>query len=189
MTSIDNDIRPKYVNGFNDGTYFDHQKFRKAFEKLLNEERAKKGLNKLKYSESLQKGSDIRAVEQAKVGSQKSKGKPHTRPNGSKAKTAFDKKSGFWGECSAELLGPAQHQDVNNYEMKVYKAKTMLIQNEEDVAKALFVTWCNSPGHYKAMMSDINKNFSISIQMVQTDAPEIKSKQMNPIVAFLALGY
>lgn len=181
-------VREEYVNGFNSGKYFDHDKFISAFEKLLNEERARKGLKPLEYSKALQEGSDIRANEQAELGSQESNGKAHTRPDGSSCDTAFRGIDIYRGECTAELLGPRSTQDVTNYEMKVYKAGKMLMRNEEDVAQALFITWCNSPGHYRAMMREKANYFSVSARMVQSYAKEALYNDMNAIIGIFALG-
>lgn len=146
--------RKEYVKGFNDGTYFDRQKLIKSFEKLLNDERKSKGLKPLIFSAQLQKGTSVRAAEQAIIGNQRTHNKAHTRPNGKRSKTAFNEKCKYAGECTAELLGPRISQDVFNYTMSVFKSDEMIMQNEEDVAKALFVTWCNSLGHYKIMITN-----------------------------------
>lgn len=175
--------RTEYVKGFNDGTLFNHEVFKEEFTRLLNEERVKNGLSPVYIEADLQACTELRASEQANIGSHRSNGKAHTRPDGSKYRTAFADLKISPSECTAQLLGPRKNQNVSDYKMRVYKADSMDIKNEKDIAKALFTTWCNSPKHYKGMMSPRIKSFGVAVGMMHLNAsPDDDYKEYNSIV-------
>ena len=180
---VDKLNRKEYVKGFNDGTYFDHDKFVEAFGKLLNEDRRNKGLKEIIVSELTQEGTTVRAKEQALIGSQQSNGVMHQRPNGDSWKTAFKEESNTCGECIAKLLGPSPIDKVSAYTMRVYgEKKSMSIQNEADVAKALFTTWKNSPAHYQIMMYPTIESYGVAVRMAQAGIPNVHASDYNGII-------
>ena len=184
-TSLDDNLvdRKEYVKGFNNGTLFNHEVFKEEFTRLLNEERARNGLSKVYFRKTVQKGTELRATEQANIGSHTSNGKAHTRPDGSKYSTAFLSLNICPSECTAQLLGPKKSQNVNDYKMRIYKGDSMDIKNEKDIAKALFTTWCNSPKHYDGMMNPRIKSFGVAVRMMHLNAsPDNAYKEYNSIV-------
>lgn len=164
--------RAEYVNGFNNGTLFNHEVFKEEFTRLLNEERARKGLAPMYIRDDIQRCTEVRAAEQALIGSQESGGKLHTRPDGTKYDTAFSELNIRPIECTAQLLGPRVNQNVNEYKMGVYKSEDIIVRNEKDIAKALFTTWCNSPKHYDGLMRENKTFFGISVRMSHLNALE-----------------
>lgn len=178
----DESSRREYVEGFNSGKYFDHDKFIAEFERLLNDERSRNGLSALRGNRDLEACTDVRASEQAELGDQRSDNRPHTRPDGSDWSTAFSGDFSVSGECTAMIYGPKLSDDVKNYTVGVYKGGYATIKNEEDLANVFFTTWCNSPGHYKIMMNKNADYFAVSARMSQTDAPQNDSKGYNPII-------
>lgn len=192
MATVDDDFvnekRPEYVRGFNSGKYFDHERFISAFEKLLNEERERKGLYPLKHSDSIQKGTNTRAMEQAELGDQYSNGKAHTRPDGSSYYTAFAKEDYVFGECTFVIQGPACYEDVRKYTSYIYNEGIKDVASEEDIAQVLFKSWCNSLGHYDVMMTKSRKYFGVSVRMAQLNAPEVAYNACTNIVGVFNIG-
>ncbi len=184
-----NEKRPEYVRGFNSGKYFDHERFISAFEKLLNEERERKGLYPLKHSDSIQKGTNTRAMEQAELGDQRSNGKAHTRPDGSDSDTAFAREDYVFSECTFVVQGPAYYEDVRKYTSFIYNVGVKEVASEEDIAQVLFESWCNSPGHYKVMMTNKKKYFGVAVRMSQLDAPEAAYKDCTSMIGVFNTGY
>ncbi|KXO16303.1 S-layer homology domain-containing protein [Peptoniphilus sp. GNH] len=182
--------RTQYVIGFNNGTYFDHEKFRQAFENLLNEERISQGLQPLSYNSEAQVGTEIRATEQAAVGSLRSNGQPHVRPDGSRWNTVFEGICNMAGECAAQLMGPSIRDNVFNYDTSVYgENQTMNVKSEEDVARVLFTTWKNSPGHYGLMMKANARGYSVAVSMAQMGLPNAYVADYNNIIGIFNVNY
>lgn len=184
----DEKSRREYVDGFNNGIYFDHDKFINEFERLLNEERDRNGLSALRKNSDLQTCTEIRAREQAELGDQRSDNRAHIRPDGSRWNTAFIGDFFVSGECTAIIYGPALNDDVKNYTVRVYKGDSATIKNEEDLANVFFTTWYNSPGHYKIMMNPNADYFAVSAKMSQMDAPQNSNQGYNPIICVFNVG-
>ena len=142
------------------------KKLNEEFAKLVNAERAAQGKKPLVVDENLIKLAKIRSDEQAGVGSLRTNGKKHTRPDGTRFNTVFntlenaDMRYGARGENALE-----NSTGLNN---------AHFILNSTELARNMFADWKNSPGHYRNMMSDQYTSFGLSASYTphSTTTPE-----------------
>ena len=119
----------------------------REFTRLVNAERQSKGLKTIVANDEVTRLAEIRAKEQASVGSLRSNGKAHTRPDGSKWFTVFQEaKPG-----SVAVGARGSNENVLQNASMVGSASKMLDTTE--LAKSLFQQWKDSPGHYDNMMA------------------------------------
>ena len=137
--------------------HLDVLKVNDEFARLMNAERAKKGVKPIAVDTELVRLAGIRSAELAnQVGGASIyvNGKAHVRLDGSSFSTVYKdykgEKLAFKGE---NLLG--------NIEV-ITDAKNFL--NETQVAKMMYEQWAASPGHYANMMSDSFTKFGVDIE-------------------------
>ena len=137
--------------------HLDVLKVNDEFARLMNAERAKKGVKPITVDTELVRLAGIRSAELAnQVGGASIyvNGKAHVRLDGSSFSTVYKdykgEKLAFKGE---NLLG--------NIEV-ITDAKNFL--NETQVAKMMYDQWAASPGHYANMMSDSFTKFGVDIE-------------------------
>lgn len=137
--------------------HLDVLKVNDEFARLMNAERAKKGVKPIAVDTELVRLAGIRSAELANQAGGASiyvNGKAHVRTDGSSFSTVYKDYKGerlaFKGE---NLLG--------NIEV-VTDAKNFL--NETQVAKMMYDQWAASPGHYANMMSDSFTKFGVDIE-------------------------
>ena len=137
--------------------HLDVLKVNDEFARLMNAERAKKGVKPITVDTELVRLAGIRSAELAnQVGGASIyvNGKAHVRLDGSSFSTVYKdykgEKLAFKGE---NLLG--------NIEV-ITDAKNFL--NETQVAKMMYEQWAASPGHYANMMSDSFTKFGVDIE-------------------------
>lgn len=137
--------------------HLDVLKVNDEFAKLMNAERAKKGVKPIQVDQELVRLAGIRSAELANQAGGASiyvNGKAHVRLDGSSFSTVYKDYNGerlaFKGE---NLLG--------NIEV-ITDAKNFL--NETQVAKMMYEQWAASPGHYANMMSDSFTKFGVDIE-------------------------
>ena len=124
------------------------------FLKLINTERAAQGKKPLVVDENLVRLAKIRSDEQAGVGSLRTNGKKHTRPDGTRFNTVFntlkdaDMRYGTRGE--------------NALEDSSMTGSAVAMLNATELAKGMFEQWKSSPGHYRNMMSENYTSFGLS---------------------------
>jgi len=124
------------------------------FLKLINTERAAQGKKPLVVDENLVRLAKIRSDEQAGVGSLRTNGKKHTRPDGTRFASVFntlkdaDMRYGTRGE--------------NALEDSSMTGSAVAMLNATELAKGMFEQWKSSPGHYRNMMSDQYTSFGLS---------------------------
>ncbi len=118
---------------------------RKEMLKLVNELRASVGVQPVQYDESLNKASDVRVNELMTKFS-------HVRPNGEGSSTAL-RQFVSQDEYYENYIGMGENIQSNS-----------MFGDDYTVAKRLFESWKNSPGHYQNMiMSEWNVfGFSMS---------------------------
>ena len=118
---------------------------RKEMLKLVNELRASVGVQPVQYDESLNKASDVRVNELMTKFS-------HVRPNGEGSSTAL-KQFVSEDEYYENYIGMGENIQSNS-----------MFGDDYTVARRLFESWKNSPGHYQNMiMSEWNVfGFSMS---------------------------
>ena len=155
------------------------KKLNEEFAKLVNAERATEGRKPLVADENLIKLAKIRSDEQAGVGSLRSHGKKHTRPDGTRFNTVFntlenaDMRYGTRGE--------------NSLEESSMVASAHAVLNATELARDMFMQWKSSPGHYRNMMSDQYTSFGLSASYTphSTTTPEYYTgKSMIGITVF-----
>ena len=155
------------------------KRLNEEFAKLINAERATQGRKPLVADENLIKLAKIRSDEQAGVGSLRSHGKKHTRPDGTRFNTVFntlenaDMRYGTRGENALE-----HSEGLNN---------AHYILNATELARDMFTNWKASPGHYRNMMSDQYTSFGLSASYTphSTTTPEYYTgKSMIGITVF-----
>ena len=137
--------------------HLDVLKVNDEFARLMNAERAKKGVKPITVDTELVRLAGIRSAELANQAGGASiyvNGKAHVRLDGSSFSTIYKdykgEKLAFKGE---NLLG--------NIEV-ITDAKNFL--NETQVAKMMYEQWAASPGHYANMMSDSFTKFGVDIE-------------------------
>ena len=137
--------------------HLDVLKVNDEFARLMNTERAKKGVKPITVDTELVRLAGIRSAELANQAGGASiyvNGKAHVRLDGSSFSTVYKdykgEKLAFKGE---NLLG--------NIEV-ITDAKNFL--NETQVAKMMYEQWAASPGHYANMMSDSFTKFGVDIE-------------------------
>ena len=137
--------------------HLDVLKVNDEFAKLMNAERAKKGVAPLTVDRELVRLAGIRSAELANQKDGASiyvNGKAHVRTDGSSFSTIYKEYQGerpaFKGENS-----------LGNIEV-VTDAKNFL--NETQVAKMMYEQWAASPGHYANMMSENFQTFGVDIE-------------------------
>ena len=137
--------------------HLDVLKVNDEFARLMNAERAKKGVKPIAVDTELVRLAGIRSAELANQAGGVSiyvNGKAHVRLDGSSFSTVYKDYKGerlaFKGE---NLLG--------NIEV-ITDAKNFL--NETQVAKMMYEQWAASPGHYANMMSDSFTKFGVDIE-------------------------
>ena len=124
------------------------------FLKLINTERAAQGKKPLVVDENLVRLAKIRSDEQARVGSLRTNGKKHTRPDGTHFASVFntlkdaDMRYGTRGE--------------NALEDSSMTGSAVAMLNATELAKGMFEQWKSSPGHYRNMMSENYTSFGLS---------------------------
>ena len=137
--------------------HLDVLKVNDEFAKLMNAERAKKGVAPLTVDRELVRLAGIRSAELANQKDGASiyvNGKAHVRTDDSSFSTIYKEYQGerpaFKGENS-----------LGNIEV-ITDAKNFL--NETQVAKMMYEQWAASPGHYANMMSDNFQTFGVDIE-------------------------
>ena len=136
------------------------------FLKLINTERAAQRKKPLVADENLIRLAKIRSDEQAGVGSLRSNGKKHTRPDGTRFNTVFntlkdaDMRYGTRGE--------------NALEDSSMTGSAVAMLNATELAKGMFEQWKTSPGHYRNMISENYTSFGLSASYAahSTTSPE-----------------
>ena len=143
-------------------------------EQKINELRTSLGKAPLKYKAELQKGTQERADEQSKIGSLRSNGKAHTRPDGTEFRTAFKYLNNSNFKNQENKLGEniAQFSALNQY----------LLTSEKKIAETLFNQWSKSPGHYANMISDNYKYFAFAVSVGRTTENMREYSELYPSV-------
>ena len=142
------------------------KRLNEEFLKLVNAERATQGRKPLVADENLIKLAKIRSDEQAGVGSLRSNGKPHTRPDGTSFASVFNTL-----ENANERYGT---RGENTMEDSSMVASAHAVLNATQLAQNMFERWESSPGHYRNMMSDQWTSFGLSASFspYSTTSPE-----------------
>lgn len=130
------------------------KKLNEEFAKLVNAERAAQGRKPLVVDENLVKLAKIRSDEQAGVGSLRTNGKKHTRPDGTHFNTVFNTLE------NADMRYGTRGENALDDSSMVASAHAVL--NATELARDMFIDWKNSPGHYRNMMSDQYTSFGLS---------------------------
>ena len=138
--------------------HLDVMKVNTEFAKLMNAERAKKGLKPLAVNDTLVRLAEKRSTEltnQSGGASIYVNGKAHVRLDGRSFATVFDEDSSVkrYGYKAENLLG--------NIEV-IRDGKNFL--NETRVAELMYNQWAASPGHYANMMSASFDDFGVGIE-------------------------
>ena len=142
------------------------KRLNEEFVKLVNAERATQGRKPLVADENLIKLAKIRSDEQARVGSLRSNGKPHKRPDGTSFASVFNTL-----ENANERYGT---KGENTLEASAELSAAHYILNATQLARDMFEQWKYSPGHYRNMMSNQWTLFGLSASFSphSTTSPE-----------------
>ena len=143
-------------------------------EQYINELRASLGKKPLKYKAELQQGTQQRADEQANVGSSKSNGRAHTRPDGTEFRTAFTYLN------RGELKDKEQELGENTAQFSSNNPYTLT--SEKKIAETLFNLWKNSRSHYLNMTSDDYEYFSFAASVGRTSANMEEYSELYPVI-------
>ena len=142
------------------------KRLNEEFAKLVNAERATQGRKPLVVDENLVKLAKIRSDEQAGVGSLRTNGKKHTRPDGTSFASVFNTL-----ENANERYGT---RGENTLEDSSMVASAHAVLNATELARDMFLDWKASPGHYRNMMSNQYTSFGLSASYTphSTNSPE-----------------
>ena len=143
-------------------------------EQYINELRASLGKKPLRYKAELQQGTQQRADEQANIGSLRSNGRAHTRPDGTEFRTAFTylNKNGLKDKEQELGENTAQFSSNNPY----------TLTSEKKIAETLFNLWKNSRSHYLNMTSDDYEYFSFAASVGRTSANMEEYSELYPVI-------
>lgn len=143
-------------------------------EQHINQLRASLGKKPLRYKAELQQGTQERADEQASIGSLRSGGKAHTRPDGTEFRTAFTYLNRGGLKDKEQELGEntAQFSSNNPY----------TLTSEKKIAETLFNHWKSSRSHYLNMTSDNYEYFSFAASVGRTSANMEEYSELYPVV-------
>lgn len=135
----------RLIVAFNAGTGYDREAFKNEFTRLINEDRAKRGLNPLVWNDKFAQGADVRCTELAANGSIKVNGQSHVRLNGDRWDTAFRYMNlNFGGEnLLSTSINSSQPLDQNDFP---------IIADGTELARTFYKMWWDSPGHRANMM-------------------------------------
>lgn len=157
------------------------KRLNEEFAKLINAERATQGRKPLVADENLIKLAKIRSDEQAGVGSLRTNGKKHTRPDGHKFWTVFNE------NLTSEQNDRYGTKGENALEYSEGLNNAHYILNATELARDMFMQWKSSPGHYRNMMSEQYTSFGLSASYTahSTTTPEYYTgKSMIGITVF-----
>ena len=157
------------------------KRLNEEFAKLVNAERATQGRKPLVADENLIKLAKVRSDEQAGIGSLRTNGKKHTRPDGHKFWTVFNE------HLTSEQNDRYGTKGENALEDSSMVASAHAVLNATELARDMFMQWKSSPGHYRNMMSEQYTSFGLSASYTphSTTTPEYYTgKSMIGITVF-----
>lgn len=158
-------IKPNYKTqkAFNEGNLINFNRMNEKFLKLINAERAKKGVSPLVIDKELAKGNDLRAQEMADLGTIRINGIKHTRPDKSSFNTAF------------KYLPDYELMNENTF-WSSFDGNYYMLLSEDYLVDYTFNSWLNSPGHYRTMVNPDYTKIYYSIKI-----SEIAENNLNDI--------
>lgn len=124
---------------------------------LVNEERARLGLSKLSWSNTLYKSAKIRSDEIAAANVDL--GISHTRPNGTTWSTTLKEVnySEYYAYAGENLAAVQQRMNSGN------------TSSNDELANIIFDGWKNSKGHYEAIIRPETKEIGIAVSRNASD--------------------
>ena len=125
----------------------------KEFIKILNADRASKGLSPMKYDETLANGAEIRSRELAEQKSIQFQGVAHTRA-GSTSKsweTVYNEELAYAG-LSIQHYGRGENIAINIARQNSRNNYRLSYSNPREIAQLAYDVWRDSPKHYELMM-------------------------------------
>ncbi|MBU5668701.1 S-layer homology domain-containing protein [Peptoniphilus sp. MSJ-1] len=150
------------VNGFNDGSKFNHSAFENKFIELVNADRAKLGLHAVKLGGDLERGTLQRSKELAENGNIRVNGKSHVRLDGSSFDTVLD-------YLQPRIEYTAKGENLLSIPENVYanasRDNLNIAKSPGKLAEECYQIWWNSPNHRDNMM---NKDFDYISVKIQT---------------------
>lgn len=135
----------RLIDAFNAGAGYNRAAFKKEFTRLINADRAERGLKPLVWSEDFAQGAGVRCTELAANGSINVNGQSHVRLNGDRWDTAFCYMNlNFGGEnLLSTSINSSQPLDQNDFP---------IIADGTELARTFYKMWWESPGHRANMM-------------------------------------
>lgn len=135
----------RLIDAFNAGAGYNRAAFKKEFTRLINADRAERGLKPLVWSEDFAQGAGVRCTELAANGSINVNGQSHVRLNGDRWDTAFCYMNlNFGGEnLLSTSINSSQPLDQNDFP---------IIADGTELARTFYKMWWDSEGHRANMM-------------------------------------
>lgn len=137
------------IDAFNQGTSYDREAFKNEFIRLINEDRAKLGLEPLVWSDDFAEGASVRCRELASYGAIDVKGRSHVRLDGRKWDTAFGYMNPSLSTTTRgeNLLstGMSSSEPIGGRNLPIMVDGTQLARN-------FYKLWWDSPLHRDNMM-------------------------------------
>lgn len=135
----------RLIDAFNAGAGYNRAAFKKEFTRLINADRAERGLKPLVWYDEFAQGAGVRCTELAANGSINVRGQSHVRLNGDRWDTAFRYMNlNFGGE---NLLSTSinSSQPLDQYDFPI-------IADGTELARTFYKMWWDSEGHRDNMM-------------------------------------
>ncbi len=153
---------------------FDMTLFNQKVLTLVNEERARVGVQPLYYEQDLQHGVDTRTLDSISI---QTLNADHSRPDGSPWFTAFNYLNGTSVFASGENLA---------YNWLTYEKYEELSQTsgalEAELAQIFYDQYANSPGHYENMIRDSFNGMAVSTMFANHDNSQHYMRAYNTMV-------
>lgn len=153
---------------------FDMELFNQEVLTLINEERARVGVESLDYEPAMQRGADIRTEDSISVETLYA---DHARPDGSEWHTAFNYLNGRSVFASGENLA-YNWITYNEYEELAKTAGAL----EKRMAQMFFNQYVDSPGHYKNMIRETYNGMAVSTMFANHDNSDYYLRVYNTMV-------
>lgn len=139
---------------FNSNQIINDVKINNEFIRLVNIDRASKGVSPVVYNSNLKEGTDTRAQELSNYGHIRVDGLSHVRLDKTKYYTAF-----------SDYIPDAQYQIGENLAMRSYNGNPYYLVSEKRIAQDFFNQFKNSQSHYDNLMNPKYKSMAIAVKL------------------------
>lgn len=144
----------RLIDAFNAGAGYDRAAFKNEFTRLINADRAERGLKPLVWYDEFAQGAATRCTELAANGSINVNGLSHVRLNGDHWLTAFRYMGMYFGgeNLLSKSMNSSRPLDQNDFP---------IIADGKQLARTFYKMWWDSEGHRENMMDPDYRTFYV----------------------------